>query len=118
VQAASFERRIPSFAKASTFAKATADRSEGKHANQRPIFPASPATPWLLRVTCPGVLPGAAAVASLVANAGLAVERVAEHATAHTRWLLIGSQDRLHLDAAIDRLSNTHRIDAAAFRRL
>ena len=102
VQAASFERRI----------------HERPRANAQTVLPSSPATPWFLRVTCPGVLPGAAAVASLVANAGLAVERVAEHATAHTRWLLIGSQDRLHLAAALDKLSNTHRIDATAFRRL
>ena len=102
VQAASFERRI----------------LERPRKNAQTVLSSSPATPWLLRVTCPGVLPGAAAIASLVANAGLPVERVAEYATAHTRWLLIGLQDRLHLDEAIDRLSNTHRIEAGAFRKL
>ena len=108
VQAASFERRIPSFAKA----------SEGKHTNQRPIFPVSPVTPWFLRVTLPGVLPGAAAVAGIVAAAGLPVDRVADYSTANSRWLFIGPQGRRDLDAAIERLSNTHRIAAAAFRRI
>jgi homoserine dehydrogenase len=103
---------------ASTFAKATADRSEGRHANQRPIFPASPVTPWFLRVTLPGVLPGAAAVAGIVAAAGLSVDRVADYSTANSRWLCIGPQSRRDLDAAIEKLSNTHRIEAVAFRRL
>jgi homoserine dehydrogenase len=107
VQAASFERKIPSFA-----------RSEGRHANQRPIFPASPATPWFLRVTLPGVLPGAAAVAATVAAAGLSVDRVADYSTANSRWLFIGPHGRRDLDAAIEKLSNTHRIEAAAFRRI
>ena len=108
VQAASFERKTPSFAKA----------SEGKHANLRPVFPSSPATPWFVRVTFPGVLPGAAAAASLVGGVGLPVERVADHATSHSRWLFIGSQSRRDVDAAIEKLSNTHRIESAAFRRL
>ena len=64
------------------------------------------------------MLPGAAAVASLVAGAGLPVERVADHATGNSRWLFIGPQGRRDVDAAIEKLSNTHRIDAAAFRRL
>ena len=108
----------PSSAQASTSAKATADKSEGKHANQRPVFPSSPATPWFLRVTFPGVLPAAGAVAPIVAATGLPVERVAEHGSANSRWLFIGPQGRRDIDAAIERLSNTHRIDAAAFRRI
>jgi homoserine dehydrogenase len=84
----------------------------------RPVFPASPATSWFLRVTCPGVLPSPSAVASLVTSAGLPVERVAEHATTDSRWLFIGPQGRRDIDAAIAKLSNTHRIDAAAFRRI
>ena len=108
VQAASFERKIPSFVKA----------SEGRHARLRPVFPSSPATPWFLRVTLPGVLPGAAAVAAIVAAAGLPVERVADYSTANSRWLCIGPQGRRDLDAAIEKLLNTHRIEAAAFRRL
>lgn len=85
---------------------------------QRPVFPASPATAWFLRVKCPGVLPSASAVASLVSAAGLPVERVADHATADTRWLFIAPHGRRDIDAAIAKLSATHRIDAAAFRRL
>jgi homoserine dehydrogenase len=84
----------------------------------RPVLPSSPATPWFLRLTFPGVLPGAAAAASLVSAAGLAVERVADYATAHSRWLFIGPQERRDLDAAIEKLANTHRIEVAAFRRL
>ncbi len=84
----------------------------------RPVFPASPATPWFLRVTCPGVLPSPAAVSALVTAAGLPVERVAGHATTDSRWLFIGPQGRRDIDAAIAKLSNTHRIDSAAFRRI
>jgi len=102
VQAASYERKIY-------------ERPQG---SLRPVFPSSPATPWLLRVTFPGVLPASSAVASIVAAAGLPVERVADHAGANSRWLLIGPQGRRDVDAAIEKLSNTHRIDAVAFRRL
>ena len=84
----------------------------------RPVFPSSPATSWLLRVTFPGVLPAASAAAGLVAATGLPVGRVADHVTTHSRWLFIGPQSRRDLDAAIETLSSTHRIDAAAFRRL
>ena len=102
VQAASVERRIH-------------ERPRGP---VHPVFPSSPATPWFVRVTFPGVLPGAAAAASLVAGVGLPVERVADHATGNSRWLFIGPQGRRDVDAAIEKLSNTHRIEAAAFRRL
>ena len=111
VQAASYQRRIPS-------ATATADKSEGTHASPRLVFPSSPATPWFLRVTFPGVLPAAAAVAPIVAGTGLPVERVADYASADSRWLFIGPHGRRDVDAAIARLSNTHRIEAVAFRRL
>jgi len=102
VQAASFERRIH-------------DRPRGP---VHPVFPSSPATPWFVRVTFPGVLPGAAAAASLVAGVGLPVERIAGHANGNSRWLFIGAQGRRDIDTAIEKLSNTHRIEAAAFRRL
>lgn len=82
------------------------------------IFASSPATSWLLRVRCPGVLPPASAIQTLVCASGLPVERVADHATADTRWVLIGPQSRRNIDAAIAKLASTHRIDAAAFRRL
>lgn len=86
--------------------------------SSRPVFPSSPATSWFLRVTLPGVLPAAASVAGLVSAAGLPVERVADYATTNSRWLLIGPQGRRDVDAAIVKLSNTHRIGAAAFRKL
>jgi hypothetical protein len=102
VQATSYERRV----------------HERPRPSSRPVFPSSPATPWFLRVTCPGVLPGAPAIASLVAAIGLPVERVADYANNNSRWLFIGPQGRRAVDAAISRLTNTHRIDAAAFRRI
>ena len=70
----------------------TEDVTSGRAGSSRPVFPSSPATPWFLRVTFPGVLPGAAAIAGLVAAAGLPVERVADHATGDSRWLFIGPQ--------------------------
>jgi homoserine dehydrogenase len=112
VQAASYERQTSSFAKASE------DRHERRQGSLRPVFPSSPATPWFLRVTFPGVLPASSAIASIVAAAGLPVERVADHAVANSRWLSIGPQGRRDVDTAIEKLSNTHRIDAVAFRRL
>jgi homoserine dehydrogenase len=101
IQATSYERK----------------RHERPQPSPRPVFPSSPVTPWFLRVTCPGVLPAAPAVASLVAAAGLPVERVADYANGHSRWLFIGPQGRRDVDAAIARLTNTHRIETAAFRR-
>lgn len=101
VQAASHERKI--------YGRPQSD--------SRPVFPSSPATSWFLRVTFPGVLPPTASVATLVQSAGLPVERVADHATVNSRWLFIAPQGRRDVDAAIVRLANTHRIDAAAFRR-
>jgi homoserine dehydrogenase len=86
--------------------------------SSRPVFPASPATHWFIRVTCPGVLPSPSATAALVAASGLPVEDVAGYATADSRWLFIGPQSRRDVDAAIARLAGTHRIAAVAFRRL
>lgn len=86
--------------------------------SSRPVFPSSPATSWFVRVTFPGVLPAASAVARLVTDSGLPVERVAEHSTVNSRWLLIGPQGRPDVDAALTRLAGTHRIDAVAFRRI
>jgi len=84
----------------------------------RTVCAGSPVTGWFLRVCCPGMLPSASAITAVVAGAGLSVERVADYNTAHTRWLLIGAHHRRDVEAAIARLGNTHRIDAAAFRRL
>ena len=86
--------------------------------SSRPVFPSSPATSWFVRVTFPGVLPAGAAVVRLAADAGLPVERVAEYATANSRWLLIGPQGRRDVAAALAGLAATHRIDAVAFRRI
>jgi homoserine dehydrogenase len=87
-------------------------------ASSRPVFPSSPATPWFVRLTFPGVLPAAPAVTRLVADSGLPVERVAEYSTVNSRWLLIGPHGRRDVDAAVTRLAGTHRLDAAAFRRI
>lgn len=84
----------------------------------RPVFPASPATRWFVRLRFPGVLPGASAVPGLAAAAGLPIEGVADHASDRARWLFIGPQGRRDVDAAIAKLANTHRIEAVAFRRL
>jgi homoserine dehydrogenase len=102
VQAASVERRIHHRPAPST----------------RPVVPSSPVTSWFVRVTFPGVLPAAAAVARLVSDSGLLVERVAEHSTSSTRWLLIGPHGRRDVDAAFTTLTGRHRLDAAAFRRI
>ncbi|HEX8027779.1 MAG TPA: homoserine dehydrogenase [Vicinamibacterales bacterium] len=102
IQAVSHERRI----------------HERPAATSKPVFPSSPATGWFFRVTCPGVLPSPAAIAGIVAAAGLPVERVAEHASDHSRWLFIGPQSRRDVDATMTKLASTHRIESAAIRRL
>ena len=91
--------------------------TSGRRDRCRPVFPSSPATPWFLRVTFPGVLPASSAVASIVAAAGLPVDRVADHAGTNSRWLFIGPQGRRDVDAAIEKLSNTHRIDAGRLQK-
>ncbi|MEO7132829.1 MAG: homoserine dehydrogenase [Vicinamibacterales bacterium] len=102
IQAASSERRV----------------HEPRHAPARPVFPSSPATSWFMRATFPGVLPPASAVAALVSTAGLPVEQVADHTSTNSRWLCIGPQSRRGINAAAEKLSSTHRIDVAAFRKL
>jgi hypothetical protein len=57
-------------------------------------------------------------VARLVTNAGLPVERVAEHSTVNSRWLLIGRHGRRDVEAALTKLAATHRIDAVPIRRM
>jgi homoserine dehydrogenase len=83
-----------------------------------PVYPASPATPWFIRVSCPGVLPSPSATSTVVSSAGLPVEQVAGYATHNSRWLLIGPKGRRDVDAAIAALWSTHRIRAVTFRRL
>lgn len=84
----------------------------------KPVFAAAPATPWLVRVSFPGLVPAAAAVQSLVASCGLHVERALDFATADSRWLFVGPHGRRDLDAALATLEATHRIHAAAIRRI
>ena len=78
----------------------------------------SPATPWFVRVTFPGVLPGGAAAAAIAASCGLDVEHVADFSTANSRWLFVGPHAAGEIDAAVAKLENTHRIHAAAVRRI
>jgi homoserine dehydrogenase len=86
--------------------------------SSRPVFATSPATPWFVRLNFPGVLPAASAAAAVGRSCGLQVERVAEFATAASRWISVGPHSRRDLDTALDRLAATHRIQASAFRRL
>ena len=87
-------------------------------ARRTQVLPSSPASPWLLRATFPGVLPATPAISAVVAEAGLPIEGVLDHVSGHSRWLLIGPQGRGDVDRAIQALGATHRIDAAAFRRV
>jgi homoserine dehydrogenase len=84
----------------------------------RVVFAATPATPWFVRVTFPGILPAASAVSALAGSCGIHVDRVAEFSTDDSRWLFVGTHGRRELDAALARLENTHRVQTAAIRRL
>jgi homoserine dehydrogenase len=84
----------------------------------RPVFASSPATRWFVRVTFPGIVPPRQALAPLVASSGLYVDGVCDHASEHSRWLIVGPHGRRDLDAALARLETTHRIQSAAFRRI
>lgn len=98
--------------------------TSGSRAHQRPIADAgpicvsAPTTRWFVRVTVPGVLPTAGAVASLATSCGLYVERVADFSTKDSRWLLIGPHDRRDVEAALATLEARHRIKTLAVRRL
>lgn len=87
-------------------------------ASSQPVFAGSPATPWFVRLTVPGVLPSAGALSALVTACGLHVERVADFSAADSRWICVGPHGRRDLDAALARLESTHRIHSAAFRRI
>jgi homoserine dehydrogenase len=84
----------------------------------RPVFAASPATRWFVRVTFPGIVPARQALAALVTSAGLYVDAVCDYAGEHSRWLIAGPHARRDLDAALAKLAATHRIHSAAFRRI
>jgi homoserine dehydrogenase len=86
--------------------------------SSRPIFASSPVTPWFIRLSFPGIVPGTAAIASLATACGFHVEKVAEYAATRSRWICAGPQSCRDLEAAITRLDATHRIAATAFRRI
>jgi homoserine dehydrogenase len=102
VQAAAVERRI----------------HQRPASSSRPVFASSPITPWFIRVSFPGVVPGAPAVAALATACGLHIERVADFAGDTSRWIFAGPHSRRDLDTALARLETTHRIHSAAFRRI
>lgn len=87
-------------------------------ATTRPVFAASPATRWFVRVTFPGIVPPSHALSVLVASAGLYVDGVCDHGSENSRWLIVGPHGRRDLDAALARLAATHRVHSAAFRRI
>ena len=107
VQAASIERP-PS-------AKATGGK---RLRSSVPVFAASPATSWFVRVTFPGVVPASTALVPLVASAGLHVDGVCDYSSEQSRWLIVGPHGRRDLDAALARLETTHRIQSVAWRRI
>lgn len=86
--------------------------------SQIPVFAASPATSWLIRVTLPGIVPAANALVPLVASAGLHVDGVCDFTSGHSRWLIAGPHGRRDLEAALARLDATHRIQSSAWRRI
>ena len=87
-------------------------------ASSRPVFAASPITPWFIRLSFPGVVPGGPAVTALARACGFHVERVADFAGGGSRWIFAGPHSRRDLDAALAKLETTHRIQTAAFRRI
>jgi homoserine dehydrogenase len=87
-------------------------------ATSRPVFAASPATRWFVRVTFPGIVPPQHALGAVVASAGLYVDAVCDYAGEHSRWLIVGPHGRRDLDTALATLETTHRITSLAFRRV
>jgi hypothetical protein len=83
-----------------------------------PVFAASPATSWFVRVTFPGLVPASHALVPVVASAGLHVDGVCNHASETSRWLIVGPHGRRDLEAALGRLDATHRIQSLALRRI
>lgn len=84
----------------------------------KPVFAASPATRWFVRVTFPGIVPAPQALGAVAASAGLYVDAVCEHASENSRWLIVGPHGRRDLDTALATLETTHRIKSFAFRRV
>ena len=83
-----------------------------------PVFAASPATRWFVRVTFPGIVPARQALAAAAGSSGLYVDGVCDYASGNSRWLIVGPHGRRDLDAALAKLASTHRIQSLAFRRI
>lgn len=85
-----------------------------------PVCP--PVTPWLVRLSFPGIGPRATAVRELAANGGVAVEHVVD--TAHggpsrdASWLLVAPTPRASLAASLGTLAHVHRLTPLAIRRI
>lgn len=80
---------------------------------------APPRTPWLLRITFPGLVPSDPTVRQLVSNAGLGALRIEGAAfSTTTRWVLTGERARGEIDAAVARLTHAHRLKVASIRSL
>ena len=78
---------------------------------------APPLTPWVVRATFPGVVPDASTAAQVFAAHNLDATHVTD-AIGNTRWLQVAAASRDALDAALSRVSRTHRIETFAFRSL
>jgi homoserine dehydrogenase len=78
---------------------------------------AAPVTTWLVRTTFPGLVPDASTAAQLFRTHGLTTTHVTE-AVENTRWVQIAPVSKNTLDAALSRVSSTHRIHTFALRSL
>jgi homoserine dehydrogenase len=109
---------------AATLLDDVAQAAAGQRAQRRPspapvpVFAASPATRWFVRLSFPGVVPARHALGALVSAAGLYVDGVCDHASEHSRWVIVGPHGRRDLEAALKKLETTHRIASLAFRRI
>jgi hypothetical protein len=100
-------------------------RLDGVHADRGRCCPGAPAlvsapdTPWLVRITFPGVVPPDAAIHALVSRTGLVVDRIEGGEFSSTsRWLLVDVHSRRDIEGAMTRLSHTHRVAGTAFRKV
>jgi hypothetical protein len=84
-----------------------------------PAILEAPRTPWLVRITFPGLVPSDATVCHLASSAGLRAGRVEGAAFSTTaRWLLVDVHSRGEIEAAAARLAHAHRLTVVPFRRL
>lgn len=77
----------------------------------------SPVTEWLVRVTFPGLVPDAPAVAELLLAHGLRATHVTE-TIGDQRWARLTPLTREALRFALDRIAATHRLQTFAIRAL